>query len=82
MGYLVAALFFLKYWRRVGDRLFLTFAAAFTLLALNQAIPTLLQTPDNGRAGFFLLRLAAFGLIIWGLMRNHLRRKPPPRAEG
>lgn len=76
MGYLVASLFFLKYWRRVGDRLFLTFAAAFALLAVNQAVPTLMHVADDGRAGFFVLRLVAFGLIIWGLLRNHLRRRP------
>jgi hypothetical protein len=74
MGYLVSSLFFLKFWRRIGDRLFLVFAAAFAVLAVNQAAPIVLHVPDDSRAAFYVLRLLAFGLIIWGLLRNHMRR--------
>ena len=31
LGFAVAALFFLRFWRRTGDRLFMAFAAAFAL---------------------------------------------------
>ena len=35
-GYAIAALYFFKFWRRTGDRLFAFFAVAFALLvALN-----------------------------------------------
>jgi hypothetical protein len=37
MGFLIAGLFFLKFWRRTGDGLFLAFAAAFGLLAVGNA---------------------------------------------
>ena len=38
MGFVVAAIFFLRFWRRTSDRLFLSFALAFALLALNQGV--------------------------------------------
>ena len=47
LGFLVAALFFLKFWRRTRDGLFLAFSAAFVLLALNQAIPALADIPSE-----------------------------------
>lgn len=33
MGFVVAGLFFLRFWRRAGDRLFAAFAVAFWMLA-------------------------------------------------
>ena len=35
MGFAVATLLFLSYWRRTRQSLFLTFAASFLLLAVN-----------------------------------------------
>src|SRR5690242_13222166 len=37
-GYVVAALFFAKFWRRTRDALFIAFSIAFLLLALNQLL--------------------------------------------
>ncbi len=48
LGYLIAAVFFLRFWRKTGDRLFLAFAAAFGLLALNQVMATFLEGNDEG----------------------------------
>ena len=38
MGFLAGGLFFLRFWRETRDQLFLTFAVAFWLLGLVQAI--------------------------------------------
>ena len=38
MGYLAAALFFAKFWRKTRDSLFVMFSIAFALLALEQVI--------------------------------------------
>lgn len=75
-GYLVAALFFLKFWRRTSDSLFAAFAAAFTLMALNQALPSLTGLPDEMLGGVYLLRLAAFLLIIWAVLRKNTGHQP------
>jgi len=73
VGYLVASLFFLKFWRRTGDRLFAAFAAAFLLMAVNQATPVLFGIADEALGGVYLLRLAAFLLIILAVLRKNLR---------
>lgn len=75
MGYLIAGLFFLKFWRRTGDRLFVAFSAAFVLLALASALPIVLDTPHEERGGIYLIRLAAFVLIILAVLGKNLRRR-------
>jgi hypothetical protein len=74
-GYLMAALFFLKFWRRNGDGLFLAFAAAFALLAIAAPLPSLLGIPSERQSVIYLLRLAAFLLIIWAILRKNLQGK-------
>ena len=70
-GDLVAALFFLKFWRRSGDTLFAIFAAAFMLLALGQALLALTNVPVEERSWIYLLRLAAFTLLIIGIVHKN-----------
>ena len=74
LGYLIGALFFLKFWRRTGDALFCAFAAAFALLAANQAAPALLGVSDEALGGVYLLRLGGFLLIILAILGKNLRR--------
>ena len=38
MGYLVAGLFFFRFWKETQDRLFASFAAAFWILALHRLL--------------------------------------------
>ena len=73
VGYLVAGLFFLKFWRRTRDGLFAAFAAAFALMAANQAAPVLFGIPDEALSGVYLLRLGAFLLIILAILRKNLK---------
>lgn len=73
-GYLVASLFFVRFWRRTGDSLFAAFACAFLLLALNQSLVALLDRPVEEKSGLYLLRLAAYGLIIWAVVHKSRRR--------
>lgn len=70
-GDLVAALFFLKFWRRSADLLFAIFAAAFLLLALGQVLLALTNVPVEERSWIYLLRLAAFTLIIIGIVHKN-----------
>jgi hypothetical protein len=63
-GFMIASLFFLRFWRRTKDILFAAFAAAFCLLGLNQGILVLANVPLEERSWLYLLRLAAFALIL------------------
>ena len=75
LGFLAIGLFFFKFWRRTGDRLFATFGLAFALLAVNQAAPVLLDIPSENQGYIYLLRLAAFVLIIAAVLRKNVGRR-------
>jgi hypothetical protein len=70
-GFTVIGLFFLRYWRRTGDGLFIAFAVSFWLLGLAQALNALADLPVEERSWLFLLRLAAFMLIILAIWRKN-----------
>jgi hypothetical protein len=64
MGFAIAGLFFFRFWHRTRDGLFLAFAFAFWLLGLGQAMLVFASIPEEERSWLFLLRLAAFSLIL------------------
>jgi hypothetical protein len=72
MGFLVAALFFLRFWRRTQDWLFVAFAGAFALLAINQALAYLVDLGREELGWVWLLRVAAFLLIIVAIVGKNL----------
>ena len=63
-GYLVAALFFLRFWRESGDRLFAFFAWSFTLLALQRTLLVLVRGADDHTVWIYGIRLIAYLLIL------------------
>lgn len=73
-GFLTAGLFFARFWRRTGDGLFLAFAIAFALLGLNQALLVLSGIPVEERSPLYLIRLAAFLIIIAAIVRKNSGR--------
>jgi hypothetical protein len=80
MGFLVAALFFLRFWRRTGDGLFAAFAGALALLAINQALAQLIELGREETGWVWLLRLLAFLVIIVAIVNKNLgRHSAPPR---
>ncbi len=67
-GYVVAALFFLRFRRDTGDRLFLAFAVAFAILAGQRAALAII--PSSGRSDIIIygMRLLAFVLILIAIL--------------
>ena len=79
MAALVVALFFVRFWRKTRDRLFVIFAIAFLLLAANWLGVALLQVKENraeeNTALFYVLRLLAFIAIIVGIVdKNRVKQ--------
>lgn len=72
-GFLVCGLFFLRFWRRTRDPLFMAFALAFALLGVGQAILALANIPTEERSSIYLIRLAAFALILLAILRKNRR---------
>jgi hypothetical protein len=68
------ALFFCRFWRRTGDRLFALLSIAFVLLALERTILTFVPGLIEGREFVYLIRLAAFALIIVGVLDKNWKR--------
>ena len=75
MGFASAGLFFLRFWTRTNDALFAIFAVAFWLMALNQTLATIIDFGREELGWVYLLRLAAFVLIIIGILHKNLRSR-------
>ena len=67
----VTALFFLRYWRASGDRLFGFFAVGFLALAMEWLAHALFDA--HLRQDIYLVRLLAFGIIILGIVDKNRR---------
>jgi len=66
--YLIAALFFLRFWRQSRDRLFALFAAAFVLLALQRIGLALAVRYELQTTWAYVMRLAAFVIILYAII--------------
>lgn len=75
MGYLVAALWFLRFWTRTADRLFLLFSLAFSLLAVQRVASVLAMLWTESSVWLYTLRLAAFVLILIAIVDKNRPRK-------
>lgn len=70
-GYAVCALFFLRFWRRTRDELFIAFGLAFMLLGIGQAVLALANIPTEERGSLYLIRLLAFVIILFAIFRKN-----------
>ena len=70
-GFLLAGLFFARFWRRTRDELFLAFSLAFVFLGVGQAAILLANNFLEERSWAYLPRLAAFALIIIAIARKN-----------
>ncbi len=68
---LAASAFFLKFWFRTRDGLFLAFAVAFAIEGLNRTALLFLAHPNEGRPEIYLVRLFAFVLIAAAIIRKN-----------
>ena len=66
--YLIAALFFLRFWRQSRDRLFALFAAAFVMLALQRIGLALAVRYELQTTWAYVMRLAAFVIILYAII--------------
>ena len=79
MGFLTIGLFFLRFHRRTRERLFAIFASAFFVLALERVVLSVVDPQAEIRPYVYLIRLAAFLLIIIAIVDKN--RAVRPRQE-
>jgi uncharacterized membrane protein HdeD (DUF308 family) len=71
--YAAIALFFLRFWTASRDRLFAMFALAFTVLAVQRLALSLTNGTMEDQSAFYLLRLAAFVIIVVAIVDKNRR---------
>jgi hypothetical protein len=72
-GFFLAGLFFLRFWKRTGEPLFLSFAIAFVLFGVGQCAIMIAANYFEERSWAYLPRLAGFLLIIFAIARKNRR---------
>lgn len=81
MGSLVAGLFFLKFFTRSREGLFLWFSLGFGLMAIERVIiGNTAQGAGDFSSSIYLFRLCAFLCIAGGIVAKN--RRTPPASEG
>ena len=72
MGCLVVSVFFLRFHRQSGDRLFGWFSAAFFILAVQRVLVVVLATSEYAEV-VYVVRLLAFVLILIAIWDKNRR---------
>ena len=73
MSLLVIALFFIRFWRKTHDRLFLFFATAFLVLMVERIIRVAMATETEWAPYVYSVRWLAFVLILIAIVDKNRR---------
>lgn len=77
LGYLSIALFFLRYWKRSHDRLFLFFAVSFALMSSHRLVMAGLDLRNEVGTWVYWIRLASYLLILYAVIDRNMRQTKP-----
>lgn len=77
MACAIAGTFFIRFWRRTGDRLFAIFATAFWILGAHWMVLALTRQ-DEVHWTLYTIRLLAFLLILFGIFDKNRGQRPVP----
>ena len=70
----VVGLFFLRFWRKTRDRLFVIFAIAFWLMGLNWLLLAVIGRDENFTY-LYAIRLTAFCLILLAILDKNRKAR-------
>lgn len=73
MSLLIIALFFIRFWRKTHDRLFIYFAAAFLVLMFERIIRAAMEAETDWAPYVYTVRLLAFVLILIAIVDKNRR---------
>ncbi len=74
IGWLIAGLFFFRFWHHTRDRFFLYFALSFWLESLDRVALGLLVDAGEDNPFFYCVRLVSYGLIILAIWQKNRPR--------
>jgi len=78
----VASLYFWRFSRQTGERFFGLFALAFATLAVSYLFRAAVDNASEFSPHVYLIRLAAFLLIIAAIVENNRRASEPRQHAG
>lgn len=70
---LVAAMFFLRFWTRTRDFLFLAFAIAFAAEAATRTITVVRGIPSTNYSWVYVERLFEYLVVLFAILRKNRR---------
>ncbi|HZA53574.1 MAG TPA: DUF5985 family protein [Candidatus Udaeobacter sp.] len=82
MASLTVGLFFLRFWKDTGDRLFLFFAMSFLLEGLNRAALGLSRNPNEDQPFFYFIRFLSYVLILIAIVNKNRSKRTQPKPSG
>lgn len=68
---ILSGIFFLKFWKRTREFLFLAFAVAFITEGLSRVAVLLLAKPNEGSPWIYLVRLFASLFILTAILKKN-----------
>jgi hypothetical protein len=68
LSFLVIVLFFLRFWQRTRDSLFLFFAGGFSMFMVERIVRTQMPLESDWAPYVYLIRLSGFVLIVLGIL--------------
>ncbi|HXT12993.1 MAG TPA: DUF5985 family protein [Candidatus Angelobacter sp.] len=74
MGYIVAGIFFLRFWRDSRDRLFAMFGASFFILAVQRLGLEFSRNLPEEEPLWYFVRLAAFVIIVVAIVDKNRKK--------
>ncbi len=69
---IIVGVFFLRFWKKTGDRFFLFFALSFLIEGINRFALGLQGALNEDSAGYYLIRLLCYGLILIAILDKNL----------
>ncbi len=75
MAFFVAAVVFLRFWQKCGDRLFLLFSISFVVLAANRIASGIATFQGYEGDSFYWVRFAAFAVILVAILDKNWSAK-------
>lgn len=79
LGWAIAGLFFLRFWRQTRDAFFLYFTAAFWLESATRLVAAVLVSTTEDEPLLYVIRLFAYALVIAAIWhKNRPAVSPPP----
>jgi uncharacterized membrane protein HdeD (DUF308 family) len=82
MASLTVGLFFLRFWKDTGDRLFLFFAMSFLLEGVNRAALGLSANPNEDQPFFYFVRFLSYVLILIAIVNKNRAKSTQPKPSG